>query len=224
MISVKNLIKKYGHIWTLSYAFIYLPWFIYLEKTVTRNYNLMHIPLDDYIPFSEYFIIPYFLWFVYVIAAFIYFFFTNKQDYYKLCIFLFTGMTISLIVCTLYPNGTALRPTVDPGKNIFTKMVYYLYQTDTCANVFPSIHVFNSIGVHFAVRNSETLKKYKTVQFGSGLLMVAICLSTVYLKQHSCIDGFASILMAAILYPFIYNSAYAATYGKRKFARRISNL
>ena len=60
------LLKKYGHIWTLGYAFIYLPWFFHLEKTVTRDYAVMHTVLDDYIPFIEYFIIPYLLWFVYV--------------------------------------------------------------------------------------------------------------------------------------------------------------
>ena len=32
---LKELLKKYGHIWILGYGFIYLPWFMHLEKTVT---------------------------------------------------------------------------------------------------------------------------------------------------------------------------------------------
>ena len=60
----------------------------------------MHTTLDDLIPFNEYFIVPYLLWFLYVAAAIAYFFFTSKDDYYRLCTFLFTGMTISLLVCT----------------------------------------------------------------------------------------------------------------------------
>ena len=46
-------LKRYSHIWILSYAFIYLPWFSYLEKTVTRDYYVIHTALDDLIPFSE---------------------------------------------------------------------------------------------------------------------------------------------------------------------------
>ena len=47
---IVNFFKKYGHIWTLSYAFLYLPWFAYLERTVTRRYHVMHSQLDDLIP------------------------------------------------------------------------------------------------------------------------------------------------------------------------------
>ena len=37
---MKNIItflSKYKHAWLLCYGFIYLPWFCYLEKTVTRH-------------------------------------------------------------------------------------------------------------------------------------------------------------------------------------------
>ena len=55
---MKKLLKKYGHVWVLSYGFLYLPWFFYLERTVISDYAVMHTALDDYIPFNEYFIIP----------------------------------------------------------------------------------------------------------------------------------------------------------------------
>ena len=107
---LKELLKKYEHIWILGYGFIYLPWFMHLEKTVTSNYHIMHSSLDDMIPFNEYFVIPYLLWFAYVTAAIAYLFFKNKEEYYRLCAFLFTGMTLSLLICTLFPNGTDFRP------------------------------------------------------------------------------------------------------------------
>ena len=49
----------YSHAWVLLYAFIYFPWFTYLERHVTDNYFVIHSIFDDYIPFCEYFIIPY---------------------------------------------------------------------------------------------------------------------------------------------------------------------
>ena len=61
--------KKYRHAWVLLYGFIYMPWFIWLEKHVRQGYYLIHSPLDDYIPFVEYFIVPYFLWFVFIAAT-----------------------------------------------------------------------------------------------------------------------------------------------------------
>ena len=70
----KNFIKKYRHAWVLLYGFIYMPWFLWLEKHVRRGYYLIHSPLDDYIPFVEYFIIPYFLWFVFIAVTGAYFF------------------------------------------------------------------------------------------------------------------------------------------------------
>ena len=110
---MKNIItflSKYKHAWLLCYGFIYLPWFCYLEKTVTRHYHVMHVALDDFIPFNEYFIIPYMMWFLYVAGTIVFFLFRNKEDYYRICTFLFSGMTISLIICTFFHNGTDFRP------------------------------------------------------------------------------------------------------------------
>lgn len=215
---MKALLQKYKHVWILSYAFIYIPWFLYLEKTVTANYHVVHTRLDNYIPFNEYFIIPYLLWFTYVAGMILYLFFTNKTDYYRLCTFLFIGMTISLMICTIFPNGTDFRPALDPSKNIFSAMVAKLYSTDTCTNVFPSIHVFNSIGVHIAVMHCEALKKRHWIRIGSFALMTSISLATVFLKQHSIIDGFGSIVLAYVMYQFVYGRDYA--FGSKKVTEK----
>lgn len=204
MSSLKKLIKKYGHIWIMAYFAIYLTWFLYLEKHVTTRYHVMHSVVDDWIPFNEYFIIPYFLWFAYIAAVILWFFFTNKEDYYRVCILLFTGMTLSLLICTLFPNGTDFRPYVDPEKNIFAKAVSLLYATDTCTNVFPSIHVYNSVAVHIGIIRSEQFKNNRIVRLISGVLMVSICMSTVFLKQHSIIDVAGALLLCGAVYPLVY--------------------
>ena len=118
-------------------------------------------------------------------------------------------MTISLIICTFFHNGTDFRPALDPDKNIFTAAVAALYQTDTPTNVFPSVHVYNSIGAHIAIVKSEALKKHRLVRIGSGILMTAICLSTVFLKQHSVIDGVGSVVMAYVIYWVVYGYGWS---------------
>lgn len=206
---MKHFLQKYKHAWILCYAFIYIPWFLYLENNVTSNYYVLHTKFDDWIPFNEYFIIPYFLWFIYVAGTILYFFFTNKQDYYRLCAYLFTGMTISLMICTIFPNGTDLRTVVDPNKNIWSAMTAWLQTADTSTNIFPSIHVFNAIGVHISIIKSQALQHIPFMRAGSFILMISVCMSTVSLKQHSIVDVAGSMLMAYLLYPFVYGEAYA---------------
>lgn len=202
--AVRRLLSKYGHAWILLYVFIYFPWFAYLEQTVTSHFNVIHMAVDDYIPFLEIFIIPYMLWFVYVSGFILYFFFKEKQDYYKLCAFLFTGMTVFLIISTLYPNGHYLRPHTFTRNNIFTAMVQWLYRADTPTNLFPSIHVYNSLGIHFAICNSECFRNKKRIKAASFILMTSIILATVFLKQHSVFDVITAFVMAALMYSFVY--------------------
>ena len=127
--ALKNFIKKYKHAWVFLYAFIYMPWFMYLEKHITAEseYHVIHSVLDDKIPFVEYFIVPYLLWFVFIAAVFLYFFFTDVEGFYKLAKLSFIGMTIFLLISTVFPNGLTLRPVVFPRDNIFTDMVRMLY-------------------------------------------------------------------------------------------------
>lgn len=193
----------------LIYMIIYFSWFGYLERTITKHYTVIHVPLDDYIPFCEVFIIPYLLWFVYVAVVIAVMLFTNKTDYVRCCIFLFTGMTIFLIISTLWPNGHHLRPYVMPRDNIFTQMIAGLYQTDTSTNIWPSIHVYNSIGAHLAIVKCEAMKKHKVLRAGSLILCVSIILSTVLIKQHSVFDMITAFILAAIMYKLVYNTQWS---------------
>ncbi|MBR6770448.1 MAG: serine/threonine protein phosphatase [Lachnospiraceae bacterium] len=202
---IKLFYEKYRHaIPLLIYAPIYLIWFAWLEKTVTKDYTVIHLAMDDHIPFCEIFVIPYFLWFAYVAAVVLYLFFKDKDDYYRACIFLFTGMTVFLIISTLFPNGQHLRPQVMPRDNIFTQMVAKLYQTDTHTNLWPSIHVYNSLGAHFAVIKHKELASKKWLRQCSFFLSSSIVLSTCLIKQHSVFDVITAFVMAALMYGLVY--------------------
>lgn len=205
---LQDLLYRYRHVWVLSYCFLYMPWFAYLEKTVTTKFHIITMPLDLSIPFCEYFIIPYLLWFAYVACAVLYFFFQDREDYYKLCAFLFTGMTVFLIVSTVYPNGHYLRPSELVTDNWCAKAVSWLYQTDTSTNLFPSIHVYNSLGVHIAITHSKWFHNKKGAKFVSFILCSSIILSTMFLKQHSVFDVMTAFGMATVMYYFIYSQAY----------------
>ena len=202
----KSFLKKYRHAWVLSYFLIYMPWFVYLEKRTDVRHYMIHSPIDNHIPFIEYFIIPYLLWFIFIAVTVAYFLIKDKWGFYRLCAFLFSGMTIFLIICTVFPNALNLRPTVFPRDNMFTDMVKVLYKTDTPTNVLPSIHVFNSLVVHITICKSDELGKLRLVKIASLVLCVSICLSTMVLKQHSIVDVMGAALMAYGLYPLAYGT------------------
>lgn len=201
-----SFFEKYKHLSWQAYWLIYLPWFAYLERTVTKQFHIVHMAIDDYIPFCEYFIVPYFLWFAYIAAGIGYFALKNTEEYYNLCKILFFGMTIFLIVSTLCPNGHYLRPNVFARDNIFVDMVRGLYATDTSTNLFPSIHVYNSIAINAVIWHCEDFKKNYFVRFGSGILMISIVLATMFLKQHSVFDVITGILLALATIHFVYRT------------------
>lgn len=207
---MKNIITKYKHGWLMSYLFLYLVWFFTLENRGWVPMKTIHTELDNLIPFNEFFFIPYAIWFIYIPAVVLFFFFTSKEDYYKTCAFLFIGMTICLIIYTVWPTRQNLRPVAFARDNIFVHIIKHLYMFDTPTNVCPSIHVFNSIGAHLAIRQSARFKNNKIVRTVSFLIATSICLSTVFLKQHSVVDGLYAIVLACIMYVFVYYIDYSS--------------
>lgn len=203
---MKEFFKKYKHGLFFLYMFIYFPWFGYVERTVTTEFHEIYMPLDDKIPFVEAFIVPYLLWFVYVAAFAIILFFKDSGEFTRLCIFLGVGMTVFLIVSTVYPNGHYLRPEVVGNESLLAPLVSTLYSADTSTNIMPSIHTYNSLAIGLAVIYSKHLK-HLWVQIPSFILMVLIILSTVFLKQHSVWDVIGAFLLAFPMWLLLYSPA-----------------
>lgn len=222
-VKIQTFLEKYKHLRWQIYWLIYLPWFAYLEQTVTKRFHVIHMAIDDYIPFCEYFIIPYLLWFAYIAVGIGYFALKNKKEYYNLCKILFFGMTVFLIVSTLCPNGHYLRPKTFDRDNIFVDMVRTLYAADTSTNLFPSIHVYNSIAVNAVIWHCEDFKQKPLVRYGSGILMVSIILATMFLKQHSVFDVVTGILLAACTIRFIYRVQPELSM-REKFVQRLRRI
>ena len=96
--------RKYGLIIPI-YAMIYIPWFYYLERTVQNPTHIIHLAIDDYIPFIDVFIIPYMLWFGYISATVLWLLWKDKKEYLQLITFLIIGMTLFLVLSTYTPTA-----------------------------------------------------------------------------------------------------------------------
>ena len=204
----KNWAARHWRIWYVSYVFMYLPWFFTTEKLITfdhPNLHVMHSPIDDLIPFCEYFIIPYCIWFFYIAVTCVFMYFKGTDTEYKRFAWsLIIGMSICMIICMIYPNCVTMRPDSLERDNIFTRIISMLWATDTSTNVFPSIHVYNSIAIHIALCKCEALENHRIVRFISLITCIFICMSTVFLKQHSVIDVAGAGVLMAVMYYFLY--------------------
>lgn len=196
---------KYKHIqWSLLYGIFYLISFVLLENSNVPIHTI-HCSLDDKIPFCEYFVIPYLLWFVFIGVTLLYFGVVCKErkEYIRLAASLCFGMTVFLIVSFVYPNGHGLRPELE-GNNVFLRLTEFIYRVDTPANILPSLHVFETIACYIAIVKNEDCKKHKGMCILTGILSVLIIASTLFLKQHSVIDGVFAIGLNILSYLMFY--------------------
>lgn len=205
--SVRKIRNDVRYWWVLPvYGIFYCLIFMLLENRIHVSYTILQVPLDTIIPFCEYFIIPYELWFIYMAAASIYLLFVNRdaKDYYRYTASMIIGMSIFLFVSWIFPNMQVLRPHYFAHDNIFVHLVQGIYNADTPTNIFPSIHVYNSMAMYLALRNCRSLKGKKWINLGILALTVSIVLSTMFLKQHSTLDVVFALVLNFAVYETIY--------------------
>ena len=202
----KDFFSKNKHILFLLYMPVYLYCFTWLEARNDVSFTKIHCFLDDWIPFSELFIIPYLLWFVYVAAVIVFLYFQKEhlEDYYRCIITLLLGMSTSLLIYFLFPNEQNLRPSQFLDSNFLTDIIQFIYDTDTNTNVLPSIHVYNSITVHVAFAHSHYFRNRAGCKRASLILCSLICLSTMFIKQHSILDVISALVLYLIFSHLVY--------------------
>ncbi len=173
--------------------------FYFISKFFTLKYHIIHIPFDDKIPFIPEFCIPYVLWFPYVPLLALCTFIKDKKDFVKLSVALFSGMILCSICFIVYPSMVDFRPTAE-GKGFFLFVCRIIYANDTpSANVFPSLHCFEALTVHLGTFTFGPFRENKIWHTLSFILVVLICMSTVFIKQHSIVDVFWGCLLSVVL-------------------------
>lgn len=201
---------------TVAYGVFYLVAFRYLEASDARI-TLIHTAVDEMIPFISAFIIPYYLWFGFVAVTLIWFMIKDKDgsEFRPLAFSLAVGCTIFLIISAVFPNGTDIRPHILTN-GFFDQLVAGLYRTDTSTNIFPSIHVFNSLVCCAAVLKSRMLSNRRLLRVCTVILTISIILATMFLKQHSVIDVCGAFVMFGACYTIFYGNVFVpATQSQR---------
>lgn len=187
------------------YTAVYLLWFRLVEALPRSSYQVIELALDRKIPFVEEFVLPYVSWFAFVPLGVLLLLKYDREMYDRAVTFLMTGMTVFLLVSTLFPNMQFLRPFILPRENVFTKLIGLLWMVDTPTNVSPSIHVFNTLAILVMIWKSRA-KELKGLRLRLMWTVwgALIILSTMFIKQHSLLDVIAAFLLAGILYIFVF--------------------
>ena len=53
-----KILRSRPHLWFQLYWVVYLVWFFTLDWAITDPAYIIHSPLDDLIPFCEWFVLP----------------------------------------------------------------------------------------------------------------------------------------------------------------------
>ncbi len=192
---------KFSHLKYLLYWPIYGIAFALLERGVKgRTYYPVESALDSCIPFCEYFLIPYMLWFVYLVGGVFYGCLFDVRAFKRYMQFVMLTYTVTVIIYMIFPTCQNLRPTTFENDNFFTRFIAGFYVFDTNTNVCPSIHVLGAVAVSYGAWNSKHFGSYMWRVIFS-IATVFISLSTVFMKQHSIIDVFASAILCAVAVP-----------------------
>ncbi len=196
--------EEYKHLLLLLYWPVYGLLFLFVERFYqVESYFPMYCSLDDLIPFCEWFLIPYLIWFLYIPAMLIYVGFYDIPAFKKMMYYVMFTYSVAIISYLLFPTCQELRPPEFERDNLLTRFIAGFYQFDTNTNVCPSVHVIGALAVMETALWTDTIrgKGWKTAFVVSAFF---ISISTVFMKQHSILDVFASVIVCMAAHFLIF--------------------
>lgn len=152
--------------------------------------------LENVIPFQPAWIIVYFGCFLFWGANYILISRRGKEEWFR---FLWADLCAELVcgICFILMPTTNIRPEV-MGTDLASQLVVLLYQVDPPQNLFPSIHCMVSWFCFIGVRSDRRIPLW--YRGFNCVFALAVCASTLFLKQHCIPDVFAGILLAEVTY------------------------
>ena len=168
--------------------------------------HVIHCPLDDIIPFCEWFLIPYVFWYFLIVVSLGYFALYNIDSFKKLQTYIIITQIVAMAIYIVYPSCQNLRPPEFSRDNFLTNCVGFLYSFDTNTGVCPSLHCAYSLGIASVwLREKNVSKLWKSFVV---IAVIFICLSTMFIKQHSAVDFFAALPVCLLTEILVFKIFY----------------
>ncbi len=194
---------KYEHLKLLSGWLIYFALYFITENLIPVSAcHVVHSAVDDIIPFNEYFLIFYCSWYALIVISLGYFLLYDIRRFKELQVFIMITQAVAMAVYIIYPSVQMLRPDVMPHDNFLCGLMSFIYMFDTPTGVCPSLHVAYSLGIATVWCKYERAPKWWKAVVVVQVFM--ICLSVMFVKQHSFIDVMAAIPLGILAYILVY--------------------
>lgn len=179
----------------LGWAVYFLLYFLTENLIPPERCHLIHVPLDDRIPFREAFVVFYVGWYGLIPFSLVYFLLKDQRSFRQLQCYFIIVQLLATLVYLIYPSCQDLRPAVFPGNNIFTSVLAGIYRMDTPTGVCPSLHVAMSLGIA-----SVWLRRRcdPWLKWGIAFFCLGVCASVAFVKQHSVVDILAAVPLWAV--------------------------
>lgn len=207
--------SQFSHLLLLLSWIGYFVFFFLTENFIPPERCVpVHSALDDFIPFCEWFVIPYVFWYALIVISLGYFLLYNVDSFKRLQIFIIITQIVAMAVYILFPNRQDLRPVEFPRDNLLIQVIGYLYTIDTNTGVCPSLHVAYSLGIA-----SVWVKEKNVSLWWKAFVVIAtvlICLSTAFIKQHSAVDIFAALPVGLLAEGIVYGKEYLRVLQQQK--------
>lgn len=198
---------QFRHLWLLGSWVGYFILFVLTERLIpAESCYLVHCWIDDVIPFCEWFVIPYVGWYFLIAGSLMFFLLYNVENFKGLQIYIIVTQIVAMLCYIFFPTRQDLRPTVFPRENILTEAVGILYALDTNTGVCPSLHVAYSLGIGSAWLKEKQVSVW--VKCLIVIMVILVCLSVAFIKQHSVIDFFAAIPMCVLAEWIAFGKSY----------------
>lgn len=180
----------------LGWVGYFILFFLTENLIPAENCYPVHCRIDDVIPFCEFFLIPYVFWYVLIVISLGYFALYDVKSFKSFQTYIIITQIIAMACYILFPTRQDLRPTAFARDNLLTRAVGLLYRVDTNTGVCPSLHVAYSLGIASVWLKQKTASRsWKAFVV---LAVVLICLSTMFIKQHSALDVLAALPVGLI--------------------------
>lgn len=206
---------RFKHLWLLLGWVVYFAMYFLTENLIpAESCRVVHLPVDDMIPFCEVFVIPYLGWFLLVAGSLGYFLLYDIKSFRELQTYIIVTQIVAMAVYILLPNRQDLRPDTFPRENFLTSVVAFIYAFDTSTGVCPSLHCAYSFGIASAwLHRKESPAAWKVTVV---VLVIIICLATFFIKQHSTADFLAAIPVGLLAEAIVYGKTWKEKQAKSK--------
>lgn len=176
-----------------------MSFWYFITQFFGLDYHTIHLASDDLIPFIPIFVFPYIIWYAYVPLMMLYIYLNDRDSFRRQALTLCAGALFCAVFFVACPTSVDLRPDVI-GNGISERLCRIIFASDKPVNVLPSLHCYEAVVIHMTSFTSQKMRSKKAFRLCSAVIAALICLSTVFIKQHSIADVIAGCLLAVILF------------------------